>query len=321
MRRALLASGTAVLLAVAAVSYSIAVSRPPVATGATIAIQSGRLYFRDGGGQIASVARDDPGGARTSAGITCQRFAAAATTAVCLTADLTGGLPTSNALILDRALHETRRLQLAGIPSRAQVSRSGRMVSWTVFVTGDSYNRGGFSTWTGILDTRTGYAVTNIENIHLYIDGKRVFAADVNYWGVTFAADDNRFYATVSTRGKVYLVEGDYARWEAHSVLSGVECPSLSPDGARLAFKKRIPAPSSAAAPWRLAVLDLATLRQIDLADPGGVDDQAVWLDDRTVAYAKAHGPGSWDVWSMPADGSGVPRLLIADASSPVLLS
>ena len=114
MRRAVVALGAAVVLAAAAVSYSIAVAQSPVTTAAASALQSGRVYFRDGSGQIESVGRDDPGGVRTPAGISCRRFAAATTTAVCLTADTTGVLPTTNALVLDRELHETRRLQLAG---------------------------------------------------------------------------------------------------------------------------------------------------------------------------------------------------------------
>lgn len=204
-------------------------------------------------------------------------------------------------------MKEIRRLHIAGIPSRARVSPSGRMISWTVFVTGDSYNKGGFSTWTGILDNRTGYAITNMEEIPLTKDGRRYFSADVNYWGVTFARDDNRFYATVSTRGRTYLVEGDYGRWQARVLRENAECPSLSPDGRRLVFKKLMPGGA-----WRLHGLDLATMEETPLAERAAIDDQAAWLDDRTVMYAK--GP---DVWAVPADGTGSPRLLVANASSP----
>lgn len=47
------------------------------------------------------------------------------------------------------------------------------------------------------------------------------------------------------------------------------------------------------------------------------MDDQAAWLDDHTVMYGLPRHGGGWDVWSVPADGGGAPRLLIHNASSP----
>lgn len=317
MKRGLILTAATVTLAAIAVTYAVLASTDPPAPGAALdTARPGQLFFRDSGGRVAAVAATDPGSPRTVGDINCERFHAAAGTAICLVSDMGGGLPTTSALILDGDLHETRRLQLAGIPSRARVSESGRMVAWTVFVTGESYNASGFSTWTGILDTRTGYPIINMENIQLYLDGQRYHAADVNYWGVTFAADDNRFYATVSTRGKTYLVEGDYAKWEARALRSNVECPSLSPDGTRLAFKKRV-----SSSRWQLSVLELATMRETPLGEEASVDDQALWLSNDTVAYAMPASGGGSDIWAVPADGSGGPRLLVPNASSPSLSS
>ncbi len=92
--------------------------------------------------------------------------------------------------------------QIPGIPSRLQVSRSGRMVSWTVFVSGDSYNTAGFSTRTGILDTTTNEVRKSVEDIPLTINGSRYYAPDLNFWGVTFASDDTTFYATAASQNK-----------------------------------------------------------------------------------------------------------------------
>jgi hypothetical protein len=244
-------------------------------------------------------------GPRTDTGLRCERFSVAAGTAVCLQTR-SGPLPGTDALVLDGSMTVKRRIKLAGTPSRARVSASGNMVSWTVFVTGDSYNKTGFSTWTGILDTRTGYNLLNIEGIPLTLDGKPYRAADVNFWGVTFAADDNRFYATVATNGRTYLVEGDYANWTAHTLRENVECPSLSPDGTRIAFKKRTDSTT-----WRLHVLDLATMRETPLAERESIDDQAVWLDGETLMYNR----GS-DLYTTPADGSGAPHRIAAHAAS-----
>ncbi|MFD6361564.1 TolB family protein [Streptomyces roseolus] len=272
---------------------------------------AGALYARDSAtGRVARVDPAAPGG-RTARGPACDRFHAAGGTALCL--QRRPGVPArSYAIVLDRRLREVRRIGLPGVPSRARVSASGSMLAWTMFTTGDSYARSSFSTRTSILDLRTGYLVKNVEQLPLTLGGRRHHAPDVNYWGVTFAADDNRFYATVSTGGRTHLVEGDMADWSARALRENVECPSLSPDGTRIAFKKRVsPGPRE---PWRLYVLDLATGREHPVAERRAFDDQALWKDPRTLVYG--HGGG---VWSVPADGTGSPRLLAARASSPSL--
>ncbi|MFJ3783562.1 hypothetical protein [Streptomyces sp. NPDC090093] len=270
---------------------------------------SGALYARDtASGRVARVDPSAPGG-RTVGGPSCDRFHAAGPTALCL--QRRPGVPArSYAIVLDRKLREIRRIALPGIPSRARVSASGNMLSWTMFATGDSYARSSFSTRTSILDLRTGYLVKNMELIPLTLGGRRYHAPDVNYWGVSFAADDNRFYATVSTNGRTHLVEGDVEKWSARALRENVECPSLSPDGTRLAFKKRVSA--GPRDPWRLYVYDLRTGREHPVAEWRGIDDQALWTDARTLAYGYGGA-----VWSVPADGTGTPRRLAAGASSP----
>lgn len=270
---------------------------------------SGALYARDtASGRVARVDPSAPGG-RTVGGPSCDRFHAAGPTALCL--QRRPGVPArSYAIVLDRKLREIRRIALPGIPSRARVSASGNMLSWTMFATGDSYARSSFSTRTSILDLRTGYLVKNMELIPLTLGGRRYHAPDVNYWGVSFAADDNRFYATVSTNGRTHLVEGDVEKWSARALRENVECPSLSPDGTRLAFKKRVSA--GPRDPWRLYVYDLRTGREHPVAERRGIDDQALWTDARTLAYGYGGA-----VWSVPADGTGTPRRLAAGASSP----
>ncbi|MGW4412843.1 TolB family protein [Nonomuraea sp. NPDC004702] len=307
MRRVLVLLAAVVLLAGGATAYATWAASSRQAGPAVAGFDTGepgRVLVRSGG-RVASVPLADPGAPPRVSSRACDRFYTANGTTLCLVTR-PGPLPKTEALVLDRSLKETRRINLAGVPSRARVSASGRMASWTVFVTGDSYSTGGFSTWTGILDTRTGYLVTNMEDIPLYLDGRRYHSADVNYWGVTFAADDNRFYATVSTKGRTYLVEGDFGAWRARALRENAECPSLSPDGTRLVFKKRV-----SPGPWRLHLLDLATMRETPLGERASIDDQAAWLDDRTVMYAK-----DGDVWAADV-GGGPPRRLIPGASSP----
>lgn len=267
--------------------------------------------------ELTSVPAADPGGPRTASGVTCLRFHAAGGTGICLQAERGAVNDSYRALVLDARLRTTRQVALAGIPTRARVSPSGRMAAWTVFVGGDSYAGTDFSTRTSIIDTRTGALQPTLEDYSLTRDGKRVRAPDLNYWGVTFA-DDTHFYATAATGGRTYLIRGDVTTRTAVTLRTNVECPSLSPDGTRIAFKKRVPG-LSPDAPWRLYVLDLATLRDHPTAESRDVDDQAVWLDGGTLSYSLPGDYGS-DLYTVPADGTGAPSLLARSALSPAWL-
>ncbi|MBT2450761.1 hypothetical protein J7F03_27555 [Streptomyces sp. ISL-43] len=284
---------------------------------ASFTLDGPALYFRDSAtGRVAHrPVPPDSAGAPTPGGPACDRFHTAGESALCLRAE-PGVLPKTYAIVLDRRLREVRRITVPGVPTRARVSASGQMLAWTVFATGDSYATTAFSTRTAVLDLRSGYLVKSLEEIPLTIDGERYHAPDVNYWGVSFARDDDRFYATVSTRGRTYLVEGNMGNWSAKTLRQNVECPSLSPDDTRIAFKKKVSDDPSA--PWRLYVLDLRTMTETALAETRSVDDQAAWLDDGTVAYALPGADGRpSDIWTVPTDGTGSPRMAVAGGSSP----
>src|SRR5205085_2866567 len=145
----------------------------------------------------------------------------------------------------------------------------------TVFVAGDSYAREGFSTRTSIFYMSSGATVANLEQFAAYKDGKRINSIDFNFWGVTFAKRSGLFYATLGTRGHTYLVRGDVASRRVDVLRDGVECPSLSPDNTRIAFKQR----TAKTQPfrWRPAVLDLLTLEAHPVAESRNVNDQIEW--------------------------------------------
>ncbi|MFI5523546.1 TolB family protein [Streptomyces platensis] len=264
--------------------------------------------------EITAVPEGRLTGPRTASGVHCLRFHAAAGTGICLQA-VHGELRDSyRAVLLDNRLREVRRYDVAGTPTRARVSPSGRTVAWTVFVSGDSYAGTAFSTRTSMVDTGGRRLDANLETYALTVGGHRVRAADINVWGVTFA-DDTRFYATAATGGKTYLVRGDRATRTLRALHPDVECPSLSPDGTRIAYKKRV-AGADPDAPWRLYVLDLRTLRETATGEHRNIDDQAVWRDGHTLVYSLPGDYGS-DLWTVPADGIGTPHRLLSAALAP----
>jgi hypothetical protein len=244
--------------------------------------------------------------------LSCERVYFAAGRGICM-----GVAPSGvdyTAQVFDAKMQVLNTIPLSGLPSRARVSADGRYGAMTVFVSGDSYleSSTAFSTRTYVVDMASGKAIDQLEQFHVSKDGKPFDAVDFNFWGMTFDPDDSdRFYATLGTGDHHYLVEGSVKGREMKVLRDGVECPSLSPDGKQIAYKSRIGQSNR----WHLRVLDLATLKDHGLAETDSIDDQAEWLDDKTLAYSD--GP---NVYTVPADGSGEPGLLVRDASSPVRL-
>lgn len=314
---ALCVGGGAIYLVVAALNpNSVTTDARPLASGAATELAGSQLMVR-------AVDRDDPrlngrvfvvkgGHPRRLAGdeLACERVYFAAGRGLCLATAETG--VSYEATIFDSSLRPLRQLPLAGVPSRARVSDDGRYGAMTVFVNGHAYlGSGGFSTTTTIVEMRSGRDLGNLESFEVSKDGKPFDAPDFNFWGVTFARDPNRFYATLRTNGHYYLVEGDLRRRSMRVLRDRVECPSLSPDGTRIAYKSRIGNENR----WRLKVLDLDTLAAHPVAERRPIDDQVEWLDDSTLVYSDG-----LDVYTVAADGSGAPRMVLRDATSPVSL-
>ncbi|MEV8634941.1 hypothetical protein AB0395_25130 [Streptosporangium sp. NPDC051023] len=246
----------------------------------------------------------------------CERTAASPTGGLCLRQTRNPIQPFA-ATLLDDRLRPGEEIPLNGIPSRARISEDGRYYATTAFVTGHSYLSEGFSTET-VIGRVGGDPAGDVERFTFLLNGQPNENADRNVWGVTFVPGGERFFATVATQDRRYLVEGDIGRRTLTALRDNVECPSLSPDGLRLAYKKRTGLNSDV---WRFHVLNLATGVETPLAETRSVDDQAAWLDDDHVMYAVPKGGAGGrnaDVWVVSLRG-GAPRLLIPDADSPTV--
>ena len=301
-------------------------SAPAVAQTSDVAalLAQDHIVFRsaaldDTYSRLSVVALGDPAGRRAVLDSTCERVYATPTGGVCLTADR-GIVTTYGITELDASLSPTGSSQLAGSPSRARMSRDGSLISTTTFVTGHAYSDTSFSTDT-VIRRHNGEVIGSIEGFSTTVEGQPLTEVDRNYWGVTFV-DDDTFYATAAsnTIGKTWLVKGSISGRTMTSIRTDSECPSIAPDGTRVAYKTRHgnPAPGH----WNIAVLDLATGRETVLAETRSVDDQVEWLDDSTVLYALARdgSEGQSDVWQVPADGTGAPAVFLPDATSPAVV-
>ena len=267
----------------------------------------------DGASRVEAVALAHLDRARVATGMNCLRVYTAAGTTVCLR--ISGPGPTYEAAVFDQDGQVVRTVALPGTPSRAQVSASGNIVSWTSFVTGDSYSfPGGFSTRTGVLDLRSGEVIESLEGFATDVDGRPMAALDVNYWGVTVASDDRTFYATLASASHTWLVRGDLVRRTLQSLRRDAECPSLAPDEHSIAYKKRV----GRFGPWDLAVLNLDTGEERRLPGTVGIDDQAAWLDSDTLAYAaKPVGARIPSIYRALADGSAPADVIVPEGTSP----
>jgi len=298
-----------------------AASTARVASG-TAVLTKASVIFRNtapgqGYGTIGAVPLSDPAGARSLAAVACDRVYGTVQNIVCLKTNR--GLVTSfEAVVLNAEWQQTGSWALPGIPSRTRMSQDGSLVSTTVFVSGHSYGTAGFSTETSITGAQGGGGTGNLEDFALMVNGTRITAADRNIWGVTFApGESDTFYATAASSGRIWLVKGSISARTLTAIHDGVECPSLSPDGTRIAYKKNTG--GTLAPHWRVAFVDLATGKETVLSEPRSVDDQIEWLDDQTLLYGLARdgAAGDSDIWQINADPASRPSIYIEHAWSP----
>ncbi|MEU3454310.1 hypothetical protein ABZ671_12010 [Micromonospora sp. NPDC006766] len=333
MRRLVVMAAIVLVTVVAAVAYVVRAhdqraganrGAGPARTDLASVVVVPHLVFRntalgDGYGQVAVVPLSAPGGPRALTPASCDRVYATGGQALCLAANR-GLTTTFTARMLGADWSAKADLPLSGLPSRARLSPDGSLTATTTFVYGDAYtNPGQFSTRT-LVTRSTGQQLADLETFRFTVGDRTIKAVDRNFWGVTFA-DNDTFYATGASGGKTWLVRGSLSAHTLTALREDVECPSLSPDGGRVAFKKH---GGHAPGAWRLAVYDLRTGEETVLAETRSVDDQAEWLDNATILYGLsrtgATGAATSDIWAVPADGSGTPQVFVPDAWSPAVV-
>jgi hypothetical protein len=299
---------------------------PTAAAAISTPAPSARIFFRYNGsdsnyGRLAVVRSESarPGKPTIVSDLSCEVVHVAGGYGSCLTAKR-GVLTTYSAKLFDAGSFKVlATLPLPGIPSRTRVSPDGTLAAFTVFVSGHGYESLDFSTQTNLVETHTGKVLANLEEFAVTSNGQPIKNADFNFWGVTFTHDSKHFFATLSTAGRHHLISGDLATRSAKIIHDDVECPSLSPDNTRIAYKKRFDASGRVA--WQLQVLDLASGKETKLAEKRSVDDQLDWLDDTHVLYSlpvgQADTAASTEVWIADVTGKADPKMFLRTAYSP----
>lgn len=301
------------------------------ATPPTTEVKPALLYFEsnalgDNYGKVAVAAFPDLAQRHYAADLFCDRVHFSGGQGICLHADR-GSITKYYAIGFNDRMQRTWSFKLNGLPSRARVSPSGKLAAVTVFLAGQSYASLDFATQTSILNAATGeMVVPDLEDFSVTRNGAEFKAKDFNFWGVTFAQDENRFYATLWTKGNTYLVAGDLAKHTAQVIHDNVECPALSPDNRRIAFKNRSVGGllQGRRITWRITLLDLKTGAETPLAETRSVDDQVEWLDNDHILYALSENEkgasASTDVWVLPTKPDGTPEVLLKGGFSPAVV-
>src|SRR5262245_60419681 len=288
--------------------------------------KSKRIFFRHNSvdknyGRLAFVKYEHPDQPEFVGTLSCEVAHVAGGRGICLAANR-GVFTTYVAKLFDaKTFQILAQFPLNGVPSRCRVSMDGKLAALTVFVSGHGYASLNFSTQTLLIEADKGRIIADLEEFTVSRDGQIMSNKDFNFWGVTFTPDTRHFYATLSTNRRHFLVKGDISNRSVIVVHDDVECPSLSPNASRIAYKKRFMVEGRVY--WQLHILDLMTNRETPLGEKRSVDDQLEWLDNDHVLYSlpetETGSSPSTNIWLVAADGVSAPTLFLKKAYSPAV--
>jgi hypothetical protein len=206
---------------------------------------SKQIFFRYNGvdshyGQLAFAPYEKLDQPQFIENLSCEAAYVAGGRGICLSANR-GLLTTYAAKLFDaKTFKIINEIPLKGVPSRCRMSSDGKLAALTVFISGHGYESVSFTTQTLLIEVNTGRIVADLEDFSISRDGQPFSNKDFNFWGVTFTPDARHFYSTLSTNYQHFLIKGDIANRSGVVIHENVECPSLSPDASRIAYKKRL---------------------------------------------------------------------------------
>lgn len=269
------------------------------------------------GDEYARVGYIDPAGERHITELRCDRVDLNEAGGLCLSATA-GANGTGRGLVLAPNLNPTTRFGV-NKPSRAAVSPNGNIVAWTGFTFGHSYLvEGEFATTTQLISIEKSIGVDLEDQFKAYRGEERISDIDRNFWGVTFAADNDLFYATVgtSTNGEE-IVEGRISTGRLDVIAANASCPEVSPDGRTIVAKEQ------RGDRFQLIAIDAETGARRDLAETRSVDDQVEWIDNQTILYGVVNPDEGTeaqpvlDIYALNTATGEAPRLIVPFADSP----
>ena len=163
------------------------------------------------------------------------------------------------------------------------MSPNGRIGAMTTFVSGDSYTSPG-----AVLDPHDAHrpraaaaTIADLEKFTVTKDGERIHSPGLQLLGRDVRARQRRVLRDAGHgRRTTTSCTAASARAPMEVIHDNVECPSLSPDGTRIAYKRRD------GKPWHLAPARPRPRTGADaaVAERRPIDDQAEWLDNRAPA-------------------------------------
>ena len=257
-----------------------------VAGSSGVVAQPGEVVVihREPGEDYGRLAIRHKDGTRTLLNRRCLRVDISAGNGICLSQDEGDGSPRYTSTFFDATDPALRAIKSYGtpLPSRARVSADGSLATTTGFVDGTSYEDSTVEITTIVtidsFDSTSpliGLNQFNVEDSDPEYNG-----SDRKFWGVTFV-DNEQFYVTGFFADVPLIVRGNISNRSME--LTGLEgsCPSLSPDGETLVYKRTRDDDG-----FDLVAVELASGDSWTLGETRSVNDQVAWLDNETILYA-----------------------------------